>query len=284
MSIKLKFLEQLKDGFRGKPDFSSLLHDIFKIDDFVILFECPDNIFEGAVYEDKIELKNFDINSVKEDLDSIIKLAYVNFSFSRAIFNPIAPVNKQGDLFVRLGIKSIDSYVKTTEQLSDYLEIEYFDFYHDPNPSSDSKRGYHTELMKKFIKRANRQWGESPESEEMISEKRQYLIDGFYRGYPPIKCKNVKIGKHTFSKYLEGSLKYKGEFSRVYNLIIKDGFCLSIEFWYAIQYGYPKKKFLKWIERANETFEKEMLERLEMSNCIDSKLERKVDIITRNVS
>ncbi|WP_274791050.1 hypothetical protein [Vibrio harveyi] len=134
----------------------------------------------------KIELKNFNINSVNEDHDSIIKLAYVNFSFSRVItVHPIAPVNKQGDLFVRLGIKSIDSHVKTTEQLSDYLEKEYFDFYHDPNPSSDSKRGYHTELMKKFIKRANRQWGEYPESEEMISEKRQYLIDGFFTAAIP---------------------------------------------------------------------------------------------------
>ncbi|SQA30979.1 DNAase [Vibrio harveyi] len=272
MSMKLKFLDQLKDGFRGKPEFSNLFYHAFQVDDLVILFECPDNIFEGAVYENKIELKNFNINSVNGDHDSIIKLAYVNFSFSRVIFNPIAPVNKQGDLFVRLGIKSIDSHVKTTEQLSDYLEKEYFDFYHDPNPSSDSKRGYHTELMKKFIKRANRQWGEYPESEEMISEKRQYLIDGFYRGYPPIKCKNVKIGKYTFSKYLEGSLKYKGEFSRVYNVIIRDGFCLRIEFWYATQYGYPKKKFLKWIERADETFEKEVLKRLEISPFIDSYL------------
>lgn len=58
----MDFFKVYKEGFRGKPDFTSLLHNIFKIDEFVILFECPDNIFEGAVYEDKIELKNFDIN------------------------------------------------------------------------------------------------------------------------------------------------------------------------------------------------------------------------------
>ncbi len=103
--MKIKFLDQLKDGFRGTPEFSNLFYHAFQVDDLVILFECPDNIFEGAVYENKIELKNFNINSVNEDHDSIIKLAYVNFSFSRVIFNPIAPVNKQGDLFVRLGIK-----------------------------------------------------------------------------------------------------------------------------------------------------------------------------------
>ncbi len=97
--MKINFLDQLKDGFRGAPEFSSLFYHAFQVDDLVILFECQDNIFEGAVYENKIELNNFNINSVNEDHDSIIKLAYVNFSFSRVIFNPIAPVNKQGDLF-----------------------------------------------------------------------------------------------------------------------------------------------------------------------------------------
>ncbi|EKO3861528.1 DNAase [Vibrio harveyi] len=280
----MDFFEVYKDGFRGKPDFTSFFNYMFKIDEYVISFECPNNTLESYLYEDDIDLGNFDISSSNEEHETVINLASVNFSFFRVFFNPIAPVNKQGDLFIKIKIKSIDGSVKTNDQLSSYLEKEYFEYYHDPNPSSDSTRGEHTESMRDFIERANRQWGEFPESEEMILEKEKYLIDSFYYSYPPIKCENVKIGKYTFSKYLEGSLKYKGEFSRVYNLIIKDGFCLSIEFWYATQYGYPQKKFLKWIERADETFEKEVLERLEMSNCIDSKLERKVDIITRNIN
>ncbi len=272
MSIKLKFLEQLKDGFKEKPEFSCLFHHIFKVDDFIVLFLCPDNMYEYSIYDDVVDLDKFDDNSFHEGHEKIIELASVNFSFSRVIFNPIAPVNKQGDLFIKIKIKSIDRNIKTSNQLSSYLEKEYLEYYHDPNPCSDSTRGEHTESMRDFTERANRQWGENPEREEMILEKEKYLIDSFYYSYPPIKCENVKIGKYTFSKYLEGSLKYKGEFSRVYNLIIKDGFCLSIEFWYVTQYGYPKKKFLKWIERADKTFEKEVLERLEISNCIDSSM------------
>lgn len=46
-----------KDGFRGKPDFSNLLHNVFQIDDLVLSFECPNNIYEGHVYQDLVELK-----------------------------------------------------------------------------------------------------------------------------------------------------------------------------------------------------------------------------------
>ncbi len=47
-----------KDGFRGKPDFLNLLHNVFQIDDLVLSFECPNNIYEGHVYQDLVELKN----------------------------------------------------------------------------------------------------------------------------------------------------------------------------------------------------------------------------------
>ncbi|EGR2558911.1 DNAase, partial [Vibrio alginolyticus] len=70
-----------KDGFRGKPDFVHLLHNVFQIDDLVLSFECPNNIYEGHVYQDFIELQRFNIDSKVERHEKFIKLATIYFSF-----------------------------------------------------------------------------------------------------------------------------------------------------------------------------------------------------------
>ncbi len=72
-----------KDGFRGKPDFSNLLHNVFQIDDLVLSFECPNNIYEGHVYQDFVELKQFDVDSKVERHEKLIKLASIYFSFQK---------------------------------------------------------------------------------------------------------------------------------------------------------------------------------------------------------
>ncbi|MGD1457914.1 hypothetical protein [Vibrio harveyi] len=48
------------------------------------------------------------------------------------------------------------------------------------------------------------------------------------------------------------------------------GFYLSVEFWYKLDSSYTNKKLLNWVSNADAKFEKEMLERLELSNYIDS--------------
>ncbi|TOH45754.1 DNAase, partial [Vibrio parahaemolyticus] len=53
----MNFIKMCKDGFRGKPDFSNLLHNAFKIDDLVLSFECPNNIYEGHVHQDLVNLE-----------------------------------------------------------------------------------------------------------------------------------------------------------------------------------------------------------------------------------
>lgn len=124
--------------------------------------------------------------------------------------------------------------------------------------------------MKDVTERANKQWGENSEGEDRKREKEEYLIRGFLRGYPPIKCEPVKVGKNKYSKYSEGNLKYKNELRRVYNLPIKNEFYLSIEFWYKYESMFAKQKFLDWVRSADETFEKKVLELLDLSPLIDS--------------
>ncbi len=137
-------------------------------------------------------------------------------------------------------------------------------------------RGYHTDLMKELTKRANKQWGEIPESEDRKREKEEYLIRGFLSGYPPIKCELVEVGKNKYSKYSEGNIKYKSELRRVYNLPIKNEFYLSIEFWYKYESMFAKQKFLDWVRSADETFEKKVLELLDLSPLIDSYIAKAV--------
>ncbi|MQE10007.1 DNAase, partial [Vibrio parahaemolyticus] len=101
----MNFIKMCKDGFRGKPDFSNLLHNAFKIDDLVLSFECPNNIYEGHVHQDLVNLEQFDVESKIERHERFIKLATVCLLFLKVMLNPLFPVNKQGGFYIRLKVK-----------------------------------------------------------------------------------------------------------------------------------------------------------------------------------
>ncbi len=270
-----------KDGFRGKPDFSNLLHNVFQIDDLVLSFECPNNIYEGHVYQDLVELKKFDIDSKVERHEKLIKLASIYFSFQKKILNPLLPINKQGGLYIRLRIKSANESIHSVDQLSSLIEKEYVEFYHALESPEGSKKGDHTEMMNDAIDYANHRWGLEPINEEKKRAKEEFLVGEFLRGYPPIKCQAIDVGEKTYSKYVEGNLEYKKDYRRVYNLHIKNEFYFSIEFLYEIEPMFAQKKFLDWVRSADETFEKKVLELLELSPLVDSYTTSKVERLTK---
>ncbi|HHC6462311.1 TPA: DNAase [Vibrio parahaemolyticus] len=270
-----------KDGFRGKPDFSNLLHNVFQIDDLVLSFECPNNIYEGHVYQDLVELKKFDIDSKVEQHEKLIKLASIYFSFQKKILNPLLPINKQGGLYIRLRIKSANESIHSVNQLSSLIEKEYVEFYHALESPEGSKKGDHTEMMNDAIDYANHRWGLEPINEEKKRAKEEFLVGEFLRGYPPIKCQAIDVGEKTYSKYVEGNLEYKKDYRRVYNLHIKNEFYFSIEFLYEIEPMFAQKKFLDWVRSADETFEKKVLELLELSPLVDSYTTSKVERLTK---
>lgn len=270
-----------KDGFRGKPDFSNLLHNVFQIDDLVLSFECPNNIYEGHVYQDLVELKKFDIDSKVERHEKLIKLASIYFSFQKKILNPLLPINKQGGLYIRLRIKSTNESIRSVNQLSSLIEKEYVEFYHALESPEGSKKGDHTEMMNDAIDYANHRWGLEPINEEKKRAKEEFLVGEFLRGYPPIKCQAIDVGEKTYSKYVEGNLEYKKDYRRVYNLHIKNEFYFSIEFLYEIEPMFAQKKFLDWVRSADETFEKKVLELLELSPLVDSYTTSKVERLTK---
>ncbi|EHR5763005.1 DNAase [Vibrio parahaemolyticus] len=270
-----------KDGFRGKPDFSNLLHNVFQIDDLVLSFECPNNIYEGHVYQDLVELKKFDIDSKVERHEKLIKLASIYFSFQKKILNPLLPINKQGGLYIRLRIKSANESIRSVNQLSSLIEKEYVEFYHALESPEGSKKGDHTEMMNDAIDYANHRWGLEPINEEKKRAKEEFLVGEFLRGYPPIKCQAIDVGEKTYSKYVEGNLEYKKDYRRVYNLHIKNEFYFSIEFLYEIEPMFAQKKFLDWVRSADETFEKKVLELLELSPLVDSYTSSKVERLTK---
>ncbi|EHK7405059.1 TPA: DNAase [Vibrio parahaemolyticus] len=270
-----------KDGFRGKPDFSNLLHNVFQIDDLVLSFECPNNIYEGHVYQDLVELKKFDIDSKVERHEKLIKLASIYFSFQKKILNPLLPINKQGGLYLRLRIKSANESIRSVNQLSSLIEKEYVEFYHALESPEGSKKGDHTEMMNDAIDYANHRWGLEPINEEKKRAKEEFLVGEFLRGYPPIKCQAIDVGEKTYSKYVEGNLEYKKDYRRVYNLHIKNEFYFSIEFLYEIEPMFAQKKFLDWVRSADETFEKKVLELLELSPLVDSYTTSKVERLTK---
>ncbi|MEK2154695.1 DNAase [Vibrio parahaemolyticus] len=270
-----------KDGFRGKPDFSNLLHNVFQIDDLVLSFECPNNIYEGHVYQDLVELKQFDIDSKVERHEKLIKLASIYFSFQKKILNPLLPINKQGGLYIRLRIKSANESIRSVNQLSSFIEKEYVEFYHALESPEGSKKGDHTEMMNDAIDYANHRWGLEPINEEKKRAKEEFLVGEFLRGYPPIKCQAIDVGEKTYSKYVEGNLEYKKDYRRVYNLHIKNEFYFSIEFLYEIEPMFAQKKFLDWVRSADETFEKKVLELLELSPLVDSYTTSKVERLTK---
>ncbi|EPD5572106.1 DNAase [Vibrio parahaemolyticus] len=270
-----------KDGFRGKPDFSNLLHNVFQIDDLVLSFECPNNIYEGHVYQDLVELKQFDIDSKVERHEKLIKLASIYFSFQKKILNPLLPINKQGGLYIRLRIKSANDSIRSVNQLSSFIEKEYVEFYHALESPEGSKKGDHTEMMNDAIDYANHRWGLEPINEEKKKAKEEFLVGEFLRGYPPIKCQAIDVGEKTYSKYVEGNLEYKKDYRRVYNLHIKNEFYFSVEFLYEIEPMFAQKKFLDWVRSADETFEKKVLELLELSPLVDSYTTSKVERLTK---
>ncbi|HBH7888332.1 TPA: DNAase [Vibrio parahaemolyticus] len=270
-----------KDGFRGKPDFSNLLHNVFQINDLVLSFECPNNIYEGHVYQDLVELKQFDIDSKVERHEKLIKLASIYFSFQKKILNPLLPINKQGGLYIRLRIKSANDSIRSINQLSSFIEKEYVEFYHALESPEGSKKGDHTEMMNDAIDYANHRWGLEPINEEKKRAKEEFLVGEFLRGYPPIKCQAIDVGEKTYSKYVEGNLEYKKDYRRVYNLHIKNEFYFSIEFLYEIEPMFAQKKFLDWVRSADETFEKKVLELLELSPLVDSYTTSKVERLTK---
>ncbi|EJG0620499.1 TPA: DNAase [Vibrio parahaemolyticus] len=270
-----------KDGFRGKPDFSNLLHNVFQINDLVLSFECPSNIYEGHVYQDLVELKQFDIDSKVERHEKLIKLASIYFSFQKKILNPLLPINKQGGLYIRLRIKSANDSIRSVNQLSSFIEKEYVEFYHALESPEGSKKGVHTAMMNDAIDYANHRWGLEPINEEKKRSKEEFLVGEFLRGYPPIKCQAIDVGEKTYSKYVEGNLEYKKDYRRVYNLHIKNEFYFSIEFLYEIEPMFAQKKFLDWVRSADETFEKKVLELLELSPLVDSYTTSKVERLTK---
>ncbi|EHR6778674.1 DNAase [Vibrio parahaemolyticus] len=270
-----------KDGFRGKPDFSNLLHNVFQIDDLVLSFECPNNIYEGHVYQDLVELKQFDVDSKVERHEQLIKLASIYFSFQKKILNPLLPINKQGGLYIRLRIKSANDSIRSVNQLSSFIEKEYVEFYHALESPEGSKKGVHTAMMNDAIDYANHRWGLEPINEEKKRSKEEFLVGEFLRGYPPIKCQAIDVGEKTYSKYVEGNLEYKKDYRRVYNLHIKNEFYFSIEFLYEIEPMFAQKKFLDWVRSADETFEKKVLELLELSPLVDSYTTSKVERLTK---
>ncbi|HHX8439577.1 DNAase [Vibrio diabolicus] len=270
-----------KDGFRGKPDFSNLLHNVFQIDDLVLSFECPNNIYEGHVYQDLVELKQFDVDSKEERHEKLIKLASIYFSFQKKILNPLLPINKQGGLYIRLRIKSANENIRSINQLSSFIEKEYVEFYHALESPEGSKKGDHTEMMNDANDYANHRWGLEPINEEKKRAKEEFLVGEFLRGYPPIKCQAIDVGEKTYSKYVEGNLEYKRDYRRVYNLHIKNEFYFSIEFLYEIEPMFAQKKFLDWVRSADETFEKKVLELLELSPLVDSYTTSKVERLTK---
>ncbi|EGQ7782654.1 DNAase [Vibrio parahaemolyticus] len=277
----MSLIKICKDGFRGKPDFSNLLHNVFQIDDLVLSFECPNNIYEGHVYQDLVELKQFCIDSKVERHEKLIKLASIYFSFQKKILNPLLPINKQGGLYIRLRIKSANESIRSVNQLSSFIEKEYVEFYHALESPEGSKKGDHTEMMNDAIDYANHRWGLEPINEEKKRAKEEFLVGEFLRGYPPIKCQAIDVGEKTYSKYVEGNLEYKKDYRRVYNLHIKNEFYFSIEFLYEIEPMFAQKKFLDWVRSADETFEKKVLELLELSPLVDSYTTSKVERLTK---
>lgn len=275
----MKIFKLLLDGFKGKPDLSEMSIDIFRVDDYLIKFEFPKDILEKRHYEDSFLFEDFNIKSTEYIHQKYVNLFYVGYSFRKIVTNYIFPVNTLGKLYINLRIKKSNATIETENELSNFIEREYNDYYHDPNPCSDSMRGYHTDLMNDARIIADQRWGVNPDDEDKIKKKEKYLIHSFFLGYPPIKCKEVNIGNHRCVKYEEGNINYKYDLKRVYNIIIMNGFYLSIEFWYKLDSSYVNRKLLNWVGDSDKEFEKEMLERLEISPFIDSCLGEKIDKI-----
>lgn len=93
-------------------------------------------------------------------------------------------------MIVRL--KKVPQSFDGVESLNAVIEKEYLDFYHDPVPVERTLRGRHTEDMNHAFEYANKVWGEFPDSKEDKKEREEFLLDDYFRSYPPIHLSTVK--------------------------------------------------------------------------------------------
>ncbi|GHA55235.1 hypothetical protein ACFFLZ_12630 [Photobacterium aphoticum] len=151
--------KNIKDGFRGKPDFSSLHGKTYQIDDHLLTFSVPHNVTSSSDYHKTIKLDDFDCLSNIDHHEVALKMGYVEYYFNTKIVNPLLPINSPGKVFLRVKLKKSNLCLDYTESLSCFLEKNYFEYFHDPIVSDDSMRGMHTKLMNKAHDFANRCWG-----------------------------------------------------------------------------------------------------------------------------
>lgn len=278
----MSFYQLLKDGFWGKPDFSKSLPIHFSIDDMVVSFECPSNVKEYEIFYNSFSLSNFPKVLSIEEHEKLVQIAYFYFSFGNIFPKFIISNLTNESVFIRLKIKNFDNNVENIEILSEELEKNYINYYHDPSPSETSLRGKHTSIMSEAIDYANSRWGNNPKDIDFKKKRDDYLLVRLLRGFPPIKCELVNIGQHTYSKYSEGDLERKLRYMRSYNTPIRDGYFLSIEFIYVSEGSLSKRKLLDWINQSDNGFEKDFLEKLEISDFIESCSEDKLKIVFEN--
>ncbi|MGF1726536.1 DNAase [Photobacterium nomapromontoriensis] len=269
----------MKDGFRGKPDFSSLRTNTYQIDDLLFTLSIPHNVTSGEDYYHIFQLIDFTEQAKVDDHETVLRLAYSQYYFNTKIINPLYPINSPGSVFVCLKLKKSNINVKDIKSLSDFLEKNYFEYYHDRDGNGKSCRGLHTYLMNEAYDFAKRCWGEEPENQDEIKEKKEFILDSFLRAYPPIKCEEVKIENNIFSKYNEGHIDKKNKYSRLYNLPLKDEYFLSIEFHYDIEATVDNKKFREWVRHADETFERLIMQTVDVSRVVDSVIDMPIQKI-----
>ncbi|MCV3264276.1 hypothetical protein OGZ01_23755 [Vibrio harveyi] len=171
----MKIFKLLLDGFKGKLDLSEMSIDIFRVDDYLIKFEFPKDTLEKRHYEDSFLFEDFNIKSTEYIHQKYVNLFYVGYSFRKIVTNYIFPVNTLGKLYINLRIKKSNTTIETENELSNFIEREYNDYYHDPNPCSDSMRGYHTDLMNDARIIADQRWGVNPDDEDKIKKKKNIL-------------------------------------------------------------------------------------------------------------
>ncbi|GAL04596.1 Mg-dependent DNase [Photobacterium aphoticum] len=260
----------IKDGFRGKPDFSSIHNYIYQIDECLLTLSYPHNINNSVNYHNQVKTNDIQWLGKIYRHEIALKLGYIQYCFQIKIIVPIRPLNSPGHVFVYLNLKKASIDVECISSLTSYLERNYFEYYHDPVVCNKTHRGRHTDIMNEAHDFAIRCWGENPESQEDIREKQEFLLGRFLRAFPPIKCEEVKIRTNTFAKYKEGNLDLTHKCSRFYNLPLKGDYYISIEFHYEIEQSMASRKFVEWVRTADENFERSILETVELSRVGDS--------------
>ncbi|MGF1726535.1 DNAase [Photobacterium nomapromontoriensis] len=260
----------LKDGFRGKPDFSLLRTNTYQIDDLLFTSSFPHNITSGNDDNTSLQLRNFESLAKLSHHETVLSLGYVRYYFNTKIINPLYPINSPGSVFLYFNLKKSSQNIDNEKKLSYFLERNYFEYYHDSVVSNKTHRGRHTDLMNEAQEYAEKRWGVDPECQDKIKRKQDFLLGNFLRAYPPIKCEEVKIGNNVFSKYNEGNIDLKHKYSRLYNLPLKGECFISIEFHYDIEATVDNKKFRGWVRHADETFERLIMQTVDVSRVVDS--------------